>query len=130
MSHVTKELMERVLAGDAEAFGEYREASYTLAASRDRATARCLRKLRVRRVDLVGVGANQESHVVLFKSASQREARTMSCPKCERVLEQGAKFCSECGERLTDVATRKWFTGDPRERHAVMVEEQERARQA
>jgi hypothetical protein len=69
--------------------------------------ARQLKKLRIRRVDLVGTGANQEAHVMLFKSAGMPEhlkpeeekpketEKAATCAKCGEAVQ--GKFCASCG---------------------------------
>ena len=65
--------------------------------------ARRLKRLRIKRVDLVERGANQGAEVVLFKSADV-------CSKCGLKLEADARFCPKCNtprERAAKAAERK-----------------------
>lgn len=64
--------------------------------------ARRLRKLRIRRVDLVERGANQEADVVLFKS---EDVPMVRCEKCNEEMRKGVKVCPKCGAAMTKAAT-------------------------
>lgn len=65
--------------------------------------ARRLKRLRVKRVDLVARGANQEADVLLFKSEDPPMVR---CPKCNEETKKGTKFCHGCGAKMPDEAAK------------------------
>lgn len=65
---------------------------------------RRLKRLRIKRVDLVERGANQEADVVLFKAEEPPEGQQF-CPKCNERYEKGTKVCAKCGTELTKAAS-------------------------
>jgi hypothetical protein len=74
-------------------------------------TARRLKNLKITRVDLVGKGANQHSHVTLLKNEAGaiEKGQALACPSCKGRLEtrygdsgyEMPKFCGECGAAIT-----------------------------
>lgn len=64
---------------------------------------RRLKRLRIKRVDLVERGANQEAEVVLFKS---EDMDGPVCKECGRKLKAEEKLCPKCNTPVKETATK------------------------
>ncbi len=69
--------------------------------------ARRLKKLTIKRVDLVERGANQEAHVTLFKAEDGKPSDDVkTCKDCGTAMKADDKECAKCGAETVAKAAR------------------------